>query len=136
MQSLSYWPLIIKEFTTKVLRISVYKHNIIEKVCFSFQTIWQSDLVIFFVFMKLYYFQAKTLVYNGSSFLVGTLDYLAQSNTGIKPVWLQDIYFLSAEEWWDLKRRERRLICDILKTFNNEWCTSKPFNYFSNFLPP
>lgn len=56
--------------------------------------------------------------------------------TAIIPAWLQDICFLSADEWWDLKRKERILICKILKVFINGQCTSNPVNYFSNFLSP
>lgn len=62
------------------------------------------------------------------------LDCLAQSSTGIIPAWLQDIYFLYAGKQWDLKRKERMLICKYFKDCLNAGCTPNPVNYFSSSL--
>lgn len=78
----------------------------------------------------------RTFAYDQSRFFVGTLDYLAQSNTGIRPAGLQNIYFLYAGIWQDLKRKERMLICKFLKDCVNGRRISVSVNYFSNFLPP
>lgn len=119
MCSWSYCQLIIKQFSRRVLVICLSEVTSLSL---------RNCIIVRWIL-------TRAFAYDQSRFFVGTLDCLAQSNTGIIPACPKDIYVLYAGKWWELKKKKRMLICKFLKDCIHGQCTCNPVNYFSSLLP-